>query len=46
MVNERKDILVRMEYLEKQLASAEEDAKTNASASKAINDMVEAGFLR
>ena len=45
-MNERKDLLVRMEYLEKQLASAEEDAKTNAGASKAISDMVEAGFLR
>ena len=46
IIDEKKDLLVRMDYLEKQLASAEEDAKANACASKAISDMVEAGFLR
>ena len=37
---------VRIEYLEKQLASAQDDVKTNAGASKCIGDMVDAGFLR
>ena len=34
-----------MEFLERQLAEAEQNMKENANASKTINDMVEAGYL-
>ena len=35
-----------MEFLEQQLATTTEDANKNAHASKCINDLVEAGYLR
>ena len=35
-----------MEYLEKQLAAAAEEADSNAHASKCLGDMIEQGYLR
>ena len=36
---------MRMDFLEKELAAAQEEARTNAHASQCINEMVESGYL-
>ena len=46
MVDEHRDMQVRMEFLEKQLATTTEEAHKNAHASKCIKDMIEVGYLR
>ena len=46
MVDEHRDMQVRMQFLEQQLSATTEDANKNAHASKCIKDLVEAGYLR